>query len=219
MIHVVKADEPGTFDTEIRQPGLLALRELAGDPTVPKRPGRKRKHAPKLWTKALPDLRTAYQRTCAYLALSIHPHARDTVDHFVARDTDMGQAYEWDNFRYAGLDVNRLKGTLSFLDPFLVEDAWFRLNLATFKIEAAIAIPQAQRDAWRNTLRVLNDAPFVEARRWYHERYFGRKLYSWDPEEPLPLSLLEAEAPIVARHLRAQGRLKAEDQPGEAADA
>ena len=219
MIRVEPAPEPPTFDAEVRQPGLLALRELRGDPTVPKRAGPKRKHVPTLWTDALPHLRHAYRRTCAYSALYVHRQARDTVDHFVARDDDVELAYEWNNFRYASIDANRLKGARTVLDPFTVEDEWFVLNLGTFEVEAAVEVSDDRRAAWDNTLRILNDVQFVEARRWYHERYFGRKLQSWDPEEPLPLSVLEAEAPIVARQLRAQGRLKAEDQPGEAADA
>jgi hypothetical protein len=211
VIRVDRAPEPESFDAEVRQPGLLALRELRGDPTAPKRPGPKRKHAPALWTQALPALREAYRRVCAYSAFYIHPQGRDTVDHFVARDVDLDQAYEWDNLRYAALDVNRLKGARPFLDPFEIEDHWFVLNLATFKVEAAVQIPHAHRQTWDNTLRVVNDVQYVEARRWYHERYFGRRLYPFDPDEPIPLSLLEAEAPFVARQLRLQGRLRPED--------
>ncbi len=211
MIRVERASEPPGFDAEVRLPGVLALRELRGDPTVPKRPGRKRKRVPTLWTHALPDLRTAYRRTCAYSALYVHPQARDTVDHFVARDTDLDLAFEWDNFRYASLDANRLKGARPVLDPFEVQDGWFVLNLATFKVEPSIDVLKGQQEAWANTLRIVNDVQFVEARRWYHERYFGRRLNDFDPDEPMPLSVLESEAPIVARQLRLQGRLRPED--------
>lgn len=213
MIRVEPADEPASFDDGIRQPGSLALREIAGDPSVPQRTGPKRKHLPQLWTHALPAMRLLYRRTCAYLALHIHRGTgRDTVDHFIACATDRSLAYEWSNFRYASLDANRLKGTRPFLDPFKVEDSWFQLNLSTFEVEARITIPDADRTAWTNTLKVLNEPTFCAAREWYHERYFGRKLDPFDPDAPMPLSDLLAHAPFIARELRRQGRLRPEDQ-------
>jgi hypothetical protein len=209
VIHVCRASEPVGFEAQIRQPGLLALRELAGDPTVPSRPGPKRKRLPDLWTRALPDMRGLYQRTCAYLALYIHRGTgRDTVDHFVARDVDRSLAYEWSNYRYASLDVNRLKGTKVFLDPFLVSSDWFELDLATFEVRARVAVPESDRAAWDNTLGALNEPTFCDARRWYHERYFGRKLDSFDPDEPMPLDELVVQAPFVARELSRQRRLR-----------
>lgn len=212
MINVTPADEPEAFDTDVRLPGLLALRELANDPTVPTRPGPKRTHLPKLWTKALPDMRRCYRRTCAYLALHIHRGTgRDTVDHFTPVSVDKSQAYEWNNFRYASLDVNRLKGTRPFLDPFVVGDDWFTLNFSTFKVEARVAPDHGNREQWANTLDVLNEPTFCDARRWYHARYFGLKLDDFDPDSPIPLTTLEAEAPFVARELRRLGRLRPGD--------
>lgn len=217
MIRVERADQPATFDDDVRQPGLLALRELVGDPTVPRRRGPKRKHLPTLWTRALPDMRISYRRTCAYLAMHIHRGTgRDTVDHFVARDIDRSLAYEWRNFRYASLDVNRLKDVKPVLDPFEVEDGWFGLNLATFEVEARVPRAEAETVPWKNTLEILNEPTFRDARRWYHERYFGRKLDDFDPDEPMPLGTLRAEAPFVARELRRQHRLRREDMLKEA---
>lgn len=208
MIRVARAQEPETFDADVRQPGLLAIRELEGDPTVPRRPGPKRKKLPALWTKALPEMGVLYRRTCAYLALYIH-HAtgRDTVDHFIARDIDRSLAYEWTNLRYASLDVNRLKGVHRLLDPFEIEDGSLGLNLVTFKVEARVPIPATESEVWTTTLRILNEPTFCEGRRWYHERYFGRKLNDFDPDEPMPYATLVAEAPFVARELQRQGRL------------
>lgn len=208
------AQEPASFDVEVRQPGQVALRELAGDPTVPRRTGPKRKHPPSLWTKALPEMRTLYRRTCAYLGLHIHRGTgRDTVDHFVPRATNVDLAYEWTNLRYASLDVNRLKGTHPFVDPFCVQDGWFGLDLATFRVHGRLAIPTGEEQRWSKTLEILNEPTFCEARRWYHERYFGRKLDEHDPDEPMPYGTLRVEAPFVASELRRQGRLRPEDQP------
>lgn len=211
MIRVERADEPDDFDRTVRQPGALALRELAGDADVPARRGPKRKKMPALWTAALPDMRLAYHRVCAYLALYVHRHARDTVDHFIPRDTAPHLAFEWDNLRYALFDINRAKGTREVLDPFAVESDWFDLNLATFEVGARRAIGDHERTRWDNTLAILNQPVFCDAREWYHERYFGRRLDDFDPDEPMSLAVLRAQAPFVARELERRGRLRPED--------
>ncbi len=211
MIRVERADEPEAFDAGVRQPGLLALREIAGDPTVPTRRGRKRKNVPDLWTKALPAMRTLYHRTCAYLAMHIHRGTgRDTVDHFLPWRADpAGRAYEWSNLRYASFDANRVKDTHAVLDPFEVEDDWFGLNLATFEVERRRPIEGREVEVWTNTLMVLNDPVFCDARAWYHDRYFG---IAEGFATPMLLSTLTAEAPFVARELARLGHLRPQDR-------
>lgn len=215
MIPVVEAPEPAEFDDTVRQPGLLALQELREPTKAARRPGPKRKHTPDLWTRALPWMRDAYKRTCAFLGLYIHRGSgRDTVDHFIPRNGPRGNldlAYEWSNFRYASLDVNRLKGTQPFVDPFTIQEGWFGLDLMTFEVFARAAIPTGEGAAWAHTVKVLNEPTFCEARRWYHERYWGQKLDPYDPDEPMPLSTLLVMAPFVAAELRRQGRLRPED--------
>lgn len=213
MIRVERADEPATFDAAVRMPGAVALLELDGSPEAPPRPGRKRKNLPTYWRRALPDMRVLFRRTCAYLALHIHrATGRDTVDHFVPVDADRSLAFEWNNLRYASLEINRAKGTKAVLDPFEVQDDWFGLNLATFAVEARLDPAPDSRAAWVNTLAIVNEPVFCDARQWYHERYFGRKMNDFDPDEPMPLSTLRAHAPFVARELERQGRLRPEDQ-------
>lgn len=214
MIRVERATQPATFDATVREPGLRALRELAGDDEAPRRPGPKRRNVPPLWTRALPDMRRLYRRTCAYLALYIHRGTgRDTVDHYVPwRDDPERHAYAWDNLRYASLDVNRLKGTRRVLDPFELRDEWFALNLATFEVEARDGIPPVDDIAWANTLEIINEPTFCDARRWYHERYFGRKLDAFDPDEAMPWETLRREAPFVAREIERQRRRRPDDE-------
>lgn len=213
MIRVAPADEPADFDARVREPGRRALRELDGADDAPQRPGPKRRHVPELWTRALPDMRRLYRRTCAYLALYIHRGTgRDTVDHFVPWRADPTRhAFEWSNLRYASLDVNRLKGTRRVLDPFELQDEWLALNLATFEIEARDGIPPIDADVWANTLKILNEPTFCDARRWYHERYFGRKLDAFDPDEAMPWATLQREAPFVAREIERQQRRRPDD--------
>lgn len=214
MIRVEQATRPATFDATVREPGLRALRELAGDDDAPRRPGPKRRNVPELWTRALPDMRRLYGRTCAYLALYIHRGTgRDTVDHYMPwREDPERYAYAWDNLRYASLDVNRLKGTRRVLDPFELRDEWFALNLATFEVEARDGIPPVDGIAWANTLKLINEPTFCDARRWYHERYFGRKLDAFDPDEAMPWETLRREAPFVAREIERQRRRRPDDE-------
>ena len=212
MIPVAMADEPASFDALVRQPGRIVLLELAGSPEAPKRRGRKRVNQTDYWTRALPEMRQLYRRTCAYLAMYIHRGTgRDTVDHFLPKTPPSRNSYEWSNFRYASLDVNRLKDQLPFLDPFQVRPGWLVLNLVSFKLEAGVPVPTGQEAAWEATLKVLNDPTFCDARLWYHERYFGRKLDESDPDEPMTLATLTQEAPFVAQELRRQDRLKPGD--------
>lgn len=204
MIRVERAAEPPGFDAEVRQPGALALRELAGDPTVPPRRGPKRKNVPDVWTRALPELRVRYRRTCAYLAMYIHPATgRDTVDHFLPWRADPARrAFEWGNFRYASHEVNRAKGTRRVLDPFEVEDGGFRLNLATFEVEARQPVADSDAEVWRDTLAMLNEPVFRDARAWYHDRYLG---IAEGFTAPMPWATLAREAPFVARELERHG--------------
>ena len=85
MIRVELADEPLDFDAKVRQPGLRAIAELAGEPGLPKRKGRPRKAIansreqipadkfPSYWTESLPELRTAYGHICSYVCVYIEP--------------------------------------------------------------------------------------------------------------------------------------------------
>lgn len=212
MIRVRQAARPDTFDDLVANPGQMVLRELASDPRAPKRLGPKRKKLAPLWTRMLPEMRKLYRRVCAYTALYIHRGTgRDTVDHYLDKDTHPDRAYDWDNYRYACIDVNRLKGTTSVLDPFEVCDDWFGLNLVSFEVE--LRVPSGpDTTKWAKTLKILNDPSFCDARKWYHERYFGRKLDDFDPADPMPYETLLRESPFVARELRRQNRLN----PGDA---
>ena len=220
MIRIWRAQEPSGFDAQVRRPGRNALLELTGDPTAPHRPGPRRgvlasriqdlrgKDLPDLWTTALPELRTAYMGICAYLGMRIHPATgAATIDHFLPKSKYQELAYEWSNFRLASARVNSCKGEHEdVLDPFEIRDGWFVLNIGTFEVEPAEGLEGATKEAVKRTIGrlKLNEPTFCEARREYHDRYFG---LSTD-DEPLPLSWLQRESPFVARELtrRERGR-------------
>ena len=123
MIRFQRFDEPGTFDLETRQPGTTWLRN---------NPQAKR---PKdLWSPFKGDLADGFQQLCAYAAMY---EPVGTVDHFVSCNEDRTLAYEWSNYRYASGWINSSKGSLkatNVLDPFEVEDGWFRVLLPSLQL-------------------------------------------------------------------------------------
>lgn len=100
MIRVAPTDAPANFDAEVRQPGLEAISELTGQPTIRKRRGPRRKNTgqfarpedipskefPPFWTRALPALRQAFGECCGYLGMFVaEGTGRGEVDHFVPK--------------------------------------------------------------------------------------------------------------------------------------
>lgn len=203
MIPVHLADPPPDFEEKVGAPGQQVLWELSGDTRALPRRGPKRIHLDDLWTRALPYMRIAYSRRCAYTALHIHSGTGcDSVDHYRPTSHYPELAYTWDNYRYASLNANRIKGNLDVLDPCKVDADWFALRLDTFKIEARVDIPPEEKTRWENTLKILNDPTFCDARRWYFESYFGRNLDGTQLDTRLSLEFLRQQAPFVAAEIQ-----------------
>lgn len=127
MIHVDHQPEPPGFDEAVRQRGLNWLR----DNNIPlDTPPPDKTTFPPHWRDCLDDLHRLYGQTCAYLAIRFPRLTGASVDHFVAKSQNAGQAYEWDNFRLACSTMNSRKNDYDdVLDPFEVENGWFHLEL------------------------------------------------------------------------------------------
>ena len=216
MIRVSLAEEPPEFDSNVRQPGLDAIRELVGQKPNARRTGPKRKKVarrpqdiparllPPFWRNALPWMCESYQRICAYLALYIEPVTGSaTIDHFVPISQDRELTYEWSNYRLACSLINARKGTARVLDPFDIQDDWFALELVTYQVVPGPGAPGASVMQVEETIEILrlNDIECCTAREEYVEAYF-------DEHAGIPLSYLERRAPFVARELRRQRRLR-----------
>lgn len=213
------APEPPDFDARVRQPGKNVFAELTGAP-APTRPGPKRKavgtrvedipaselRKKALWQEVIPDLRRAYRDICAYLAMRIHPATgAATVDHFVPLDDAPQLAYEWSNYRLCSAQVNtNKKNHRDVLDPFLVGQGWFALDIGTFEVVPGPDLSSDVLEEVEATIArlKLNEPTFVQARAEYHDRYLGLV------DAPLPLEWLEAECPFVANEMKRQGRLR-----------
>ncbi|MBX3273888.1 MAG: hypothetical protein KF729_26725 [Sandaracinaceae bacterium] len=145
-----------------------------------------------------------YRQRCAYLAMHIErATGSPTVDHFVPKSADWRLVYEWTNYRLAAHCVNAKKGVLDVVDPFVVRDGWFALDLATLEVVRGPKAPKKQHARIERTRALLNLRPCVAQR----AEYIG--LYR---ERIIPLAHLEARAPFIASELRRQGALA----PGDA---
>jgi hypothetical protein len=159
MIPIIPKPEPASFDGKVRTPGRAFLAT---------NPNPKYNEWKSYWTKALDDLRTAYEGICAYSATWIpHSVGSHSVDHFISKDTSPLLAYEWTNFRYASGRFNGRKGNRIVLDPFLVKSGWFQINFNNMLIRPASNLSaHIQRDI-SNTIDVLHlnrDDKLVEER-------------------------------------------------------
>jgi hypothetical protein len=218
MIRVTPAPEPSSFDKRVRQPGLRAIAELAGEKPARSKGKRFTKIAaerplipsdnlPPFWTNALDDLRVSYDHICAYSCFRIHRvTGAASVDHMAAKSRAWDRVYEWDNYRLACARLNsRKRDYENVLDPFEVQDDWFQLELVGFQV---LPNPEIEDEELRKKLVIaierlgLNDLEFRNARAEDAELY-----KSYD----ISLKVLVAESPFVARELRRQGRLNAQD--------
>lgn len=203
MIPVRPAEEPPTFDTEVRQPGRRAVEELVerfGD-EIPA------SEFPPYWRRILPELLDSYNRICSYLCLRISGGTgAASVDHMVAKSVSRDLVYEWHNYRLACSLMNARKGTTSdVLDPFDVEDGWFALELVGFQVLPGGGLDADTKGAVEGTIERLrlNDVICCDVRAEYADYYWDRQIR---------FDHLTRHSPFVARELRRQGRLRAEDR-------
>ena len=187
MIHVDRQPEPAYFDVKIRKPGAAAVARGA-DPL------------PALWRDCLLDLHRSYRGVCAYLCIYIpRGSGARTVEHFIAKSSDPAQAYEWDNYRLACSLMNARKNAFDdVIDPFDLENEWFRLEFSALQIQPNPALPQNSRDAVQDTIDRLglDDEECREARaEWYDEYIAGY----------IDFDFLRRKCPFVAMEMERQG--------------
>ncbi|MCX4247950.1 AAA family ATPase [Paraliomyxa miuraensis] len=214
VIRVEPQPQPYDFDARVRQPGHSALAELIGESLTVQRPGpRRSKKAdriedlrhddlPPLWRRCLPQLAEAYRRICAYSCLYVEPFTgTDTVDHYVPKSLDVRLAYEWSNYRFACARMNARKGVAAeVLDPFEIQDGWFRLELVRFQLHPAPGLPAELTARIEATIGLLglNDEDCKQTRAgWYEDYQAGL----------FDLPYLDRRFPLLARELRRQDRI------------
>jgi len=211
VIRVEERDEPKTFDVKVRQPGQRLLQELRGQSTAKKRPGPKRKSVDRItsnllkpfWTECLDDLAEAFNHVCAYCCIRIDPvTGARTVDHFEPTRDDPDLAYEWKNFRYASLIMNRRKERAARVcDPFEIQDGWFELNLLTFGLRPRPGLTPEEKALVQTTIDALElDGEAMRRRR-------AAAWSKFDKDRSLRgFQQMEEDCPLVAReYVRQRG--------------
>ena len=217
MIPVAPAPEPADFDSQVRQPGLIAIAEMVDKPPPYRRTAGKAhrkmadqesdipaEHFPAYWTRALDDLMRAYRQTCAYACFRIHPvTGARSADHFAPKSRHWQDVYAWSNYRLCCSRMNARKNDFHHvLDPFLIQPNWFQLELLGFQVIPNFELEPAIVDQIQTTIDTLGLNDFCREREEDAERYWAGD-YS--------LRILQQESPFVAYELHRQNRLRAGD--------
>jgi hypothetical protein len=161
MIPVAPAPEPANFNARVREPGQKFLQDK--DLTRPIR-FRGREY----WRRTLGEMHDLYSGICAYTCHYIPlDTGSDTVEHFLARRSHPGLAYEWGNFRFV---CNRMNGRKSdycdVVDPFQVTLGMFELDFPSLQISAGNGTAGAIKTLANSTIArlKLNEERTVKAR-------------------------------------------------------
>ncbi|MBF0180516.1 MAG: hypothetical protein HQM03_10890 [Magnetococcales bacterium] len=180
MIHVDAQPEPSRFDAEVRQKGLAHLEKKALPLDQPLPQGIE---IADYWRACLDDLYASYHATCAYLAVFFERSTGTaSVDHFVAKSRLPKDAYEWSNYRLACRSMNASKNHFDdVLDPFLIENGWFHLELVTGRIFPNSALDPERRAQVQATITRLElDDPMHRNMRARHFQGYIEKNYIED---------------------------------------
>jgi hypothetical protein len=199
MIHVNAQPEPAAFNTEVRLKGLAHLNKKDYQLDQPLPPNA---DIEPYWRACLTDLHNSYGGVCAYLCVFFERvMGGGSVDHFIAKSTNAGLAYEWENYRLACSTMNSRKREYSdVLDPFVLAPDLFRLQLSTGHIYPNPRLNALPMRLVEETIERLglDDPQCRELRaRWYQDYL----------EHALPSVYLKSKAPFVWYEANRQGLL------------
>lgn len=212
MINVQRQPEPADFDEKVRKPGLKYLK-LAG------KTGKIDWKSPKatVWRNCRNELYAAYKGLCCYVAMHISPSTVNkndlysaSVEHFIPKSQRPELAYEWSNYRLASRKANSDRQTKSVLDPFLVKNDWFELELFSGEVNPNPTLPKNLLSKVINTINNLNlnDYHWKKLRVKYFANYnLAIKNANTEEEVLIAQKYLKEFAPIVYQAMIKQGIL------------
>lgn len=168
LIPVTPANEPGQFDTLVRQPGTQFL-STTPNPVSSDWDGHN------YWRHAHATLLSEYQYVCSYSGCWTKARipgdstiCDSSVDHFRPKSKYPHLAYEWTNYRLARARLNNNKGIHEdVLDPFQLPNGWFTLDFLSFLIRPSDALPRRDKTLVQSTidrLRLNDDNDYVDER-------------------------------------------------------
>ncbi|MCK5797105.1 MAG: hypothetical protein KAI47_07980 [Deltaproteobacteria bacterium] len=186
MIRFEPVPQPNDFADKVEKTGAAWL---ADNPSAAR---------PKdFWSPFKPALADGFRYLCAYLAMY---EPVGTVDHFVSWNEDKAKAYEWANYRYCAAWINSSKqnlGTQEILDPFEVEDGWFKIILPSLQLVISHGVPGEHRKRAEFVLtrfHLRDDERIIRQRREWYRMY---------QDGELNLYGLRKKAPLIARAIEA----------------
>ena len=190
MIRVYAKPEYPEFDNQVRQRGQ---RFLSSCPNPSSNQFRNHNY----WKAALDELRVAYDCLCAYTTRELVQTG--SVDHFRPKSKYPYLAYEWDNYRLARQAINARKGdSEDVIDPFIVCEGWFILDMPSCLIKPGQGIAKEIRKAVNATINILglnSDERLVDER--------CRLLVNL-ADGNITLQYLEGHCPFIAAEVRRQ---------------
>lgn len=186
MMKFVLADEPDGFDERVRR---------KGNDWLTANPSATSSKYPSYWSEFKPQLAEAFHCLCGYTIMRTKLENAD-VEHYISKDTDSSKAYEWSNYRYSCLNINRYykkNHDDNILDPFEVENDWFELLLPDCQLVLTDKVPPDKLSRAEFTLEQLQ----LQRGEWLiRERQYLFFAYT---DGEITLDYLEREAPLLAR--------------------
>lgn len=186
MIRFEPRPKPDNFEERVEKRGAAWL---AANPTGRPTP---------YWLEVRSKLADAFGSLCAYSAM-FEPVG--TVDHFVSVDEDRGKSYDWSNYRFAAAWINSSKQDLrstDIIDPFLVTNEWFEVQLPSMQLILTDSVPPAERQRAQfvlDRLHLGHDERVIRQRREWYRMY---------QEGELNLEGLTKKAPLIAAAIQKQ---------------
>lgn len=198
MIRVQVPLPPPTYETQVRVPGQAFL-------TANPAPTRTDWQRHRYWRHIHSDLYEQVHGICSYCA-SFTPRRRSpasvdhtSIDHFVPKSRNSALAYEWANFRLCRARLNNRKADFDdVLDPYMIQDGWFRLSFMTFALSPNPTLPEERQREVRNSIARLelnSDDSYVNER--------ARVIYSY-ADSKLSFAELTKRYPFIAAELASQ---------------
>ena len=190
MIRVQSKPEYPEFDRQVRKRGH---RFLISCPSPTSSMFRNHNY----WNKALDELHAAYNCLCAYTTRELVQEG--SVDHFKPKTKYPYLAYEWDNYRLARQAINSRKGeSESVIDPFVVREGWFILEMPSCLIKPGQNITKEIRKAVNATINVLR---LNDDERLVNERC---RLLLYLADGQITLNYLDSHFPFISVEVRRQ---------------
>lgn len=211
MIHVQQAPEHPDFDKKVRKPGLCAIAEMVGE-HLPgcKKTGREKVAAtrdrisadkfPPMWREMSEEFAEAYGRVCAYTGFYVERvTGAPSVDHMIPKSVSWQEVYEWSNYRFACALMNsRKRDYRDVLDPFEVQDGWFRIEMVGYQVVPDNTLSPSICDKVQQTINRLglNDSECLKLREEYATLY---------EKNEITMAFLRRRAPFLAREIECAG--------------